>query len=138
MKKILFSPLNPSLTKLMDKVAKKLGLIAKGLPNVQNMVLLMHDEQNLHDTLGGVEFDDSLSGNVTIPRTLYAAIRLPGELRQYSKNSSTDNTWYTDHLFPSIEIAGPRDHASTFTASPGILKYALCDKHNCYVFRLLR
>lgn len=121
-KKILYSPLNPSITKLMEKVAAKLRLTAQGLPDEQNMILLMQDQKNSLDTLGGVQFDDSLSGTAVLPKTLYAAIRLSAELRKYGKNLSIENTWYTDRLFPSIELAGPRDSSSTFTASPGISK----------------
>lgn len=108
--------------KIMEKTAAKLGLTAQGLSNGQNMELLMQDKHNLMSTLGGVQFEESLSGDVDLPRYLFVAIRLPGELRQKNNQTIEDaskmSTWNTDKLFPPNEIAGPRDDTLKFSAFP--------------------
>lgn len=103
----------------MQRTAEKLELTAQGMPNAESMKLLLQNELNLISTLGGVQFDDSLSGIVSLPKDLHAAIRFPGELRTGGMNSIVASSWRTNWLFPQIQFAGPRNPKANFTAIPG-------------------
>lgn len=103
----------------MNKAAKKLNLMAVSRPNAESVELQLQNELNLITVLGAVQFNDSLSGNVSLPNDIYAAIRFPGELRSLGMNSLATSSWRTNLLFPQIQFAGPRSPASNFTAVPG-------------------
>lgn len=120
---IVYSPANEHLEELMQKTAQKLGLTVQNVTNAEAMELLLQDELTLVNTLGSVQFDDSLSDIDSLPRDLYAAIRFPREMRSTSATSS----WMTNLLFPQIQFAGPRSPTSNFTASPGKSLFCVMD-----------
>lgn len=103
----------------MNRAAGILNLTAQAMPSAENMELLLQNEVNLIDILGGVQFEDSLSGFVDLPKDLYAAIRFPGELRTSGLNSLVQSSWRTNLIFPQIQFAGPRSPTENKTATPG-------------------
>lgn len=110
----------------MNRTAQKLGLETRGMLNAETMELYLQDEFNLISILGGIQFNDLLSGNVSLPQDLHAAIRFPAELRTtFSVISLATNSWRTNLLFPQIQFAGPRNPASNFTAPPSKYNFLL-------------
>lgn len=115
---ILYSPMNPDLADIMQKTAQKLNLEATGMPSAESMNFFLQNEMNLIQTVGGIQFNDSLSGSVPLPKDLYAAIRFPGELRSLGVNPLVPASWRTNFVFPRIQYAGPRDPTFIYTATP--------------------
>lgn len=104
----------------MDKTASKLKLKAEGMPSGQAMELLFHNDEKWNEILGGVQFEDSLSGNIDLPKNLHVAIRLPAELRKPPGDLTVvGNSWQTNALFPPIRNRGPRAYKLNETAPPG-------------------
>lgn len=116
---IAYSPTNEHLQKIMENVAATLNLTVYPFKSADEMQLLLQNEVNLAVIIGGVQFDDALSGNVDLPTNLSAAIRFPGELRTHGFSTYTENSWRTNLLFPLYQIAGPRNPFYNFTATPG-------------------
>lgn len=105
----------------MNRMASTLNLTARGMNDSQTLEFLFQKKENLRKILGGIQFDDSLSGNSVLPKKLYAAIRFPAELRNSTKNTGVKrSSWKTDILFPSNRFRGPRSEEFKETAPPGI------------------
>lgn len=111
--------MNANLAVIMDRMAEKLNLTAEARPNAEIVELELNNELNLINTLGAVQFSDTLGYLDPLPKDLYAAIRFPGELRTLGMNSIAASSWRTNLLFPQIQFAGPRTPTENFTASPG-------------------
>lgn len=110
----------------MNATAKKLNLKAEAKPSAESIELYLANKDNLITILGAVQFDDSLSGDVPLPKDMYVAIRFPGELRSQDVKMIDLSNWITNMLFPKVQNAGPRDPMLNFTATPS--KYALFNK----------
>lgn len=104
----------------MNKAASSLNLTVQPMANAETMELFLQNEVNLIHILAGIQFEDSLSGVVSLPNNLYAALRFPGELRTLGMNSIVQSSWRTNLIFPQIQFAGPRSPTENQTASPGI------------------
>lgn len=102
----------------MEKIETKTPLKVEGVASKKHIEALMEIEDNLNSILGAVQLDDSLSGNIPLPKDLRVAIRCPGKLRNQSKEVERD-TWKTNKLFPPMQFAGPRSYTSQYTAPPG-------------------
>lgn len=139
---ILFAPMNPHVTKVMEETAKKLKLKAEGAKNAESMQVLMQDEDNLKTYLGGVQFDDLLNGDnsSSLPKDLSVTIRFPAELRYKpsKENLTAPDSWGTNLLFPIFSFAGPRSPNSSFTAPPRKNPIFVKDHAKGIFFRLLR
>lgn len=109
----------------MNKTAELLNVKAKGMPNAASMEKYVEETPDAHNTIiGAVQFEDSLSGLVSIPKHLYAAIRFPDVLRKRTAGS-IEKDWKTHLLFPQMQTTGPRDPLDIYTASPGTLGLCL-------------
>lgn len=106
----------------MNRTAELLNVKAQGMPDAASMEKYVKETPDAHDTiLGAVQFEDSLSGLVPLPKHLYAAIRFPDVLRKRTIGS-IGKDWKTHLLFPQMQTAGPRDSLDKYTASPGALR----------------
>lgn len=59
----------------MSDTATQLGLFPRGYETSQAMELALDNELTLAVTLAGVQFDNSLAINDSLPENLHAAIR---------------------------------------------------------------
>ncbi|KAK5642701.1 hypothetical protein RI129_008868 [Pyrocoelia pectoralis] len=119
-KSIAWSPYNRYLSKIMDNtiaaICKDEEIIPCSLAHLpfQNSSALqtyLSNDLNLIVTLAGVQFSNSLSGDVALPPRVDVTIRFPGELRSgvsLGAKGFGQYTWKTNLLFPLYQIAGPR------------------------------
>ncbi|XP_018330699.1 ATP-binding cassette sub-family A member 3 [Agrilus planipennis] len=107
-----WSPYNPSLERIMNDVVINLGV--SGHRSFNNSALLESAMQasTMDSILAGVQFPDSLHGNVSLYKDLDITIRFPGEQRSARVVGLGSITWFTNLLFPLYQYAGPRriDH----------------------------
>ncbi|KAF5277495.1 hypothetical protein FQR65_LT03832 [Abscondita terminalis] len=119
-KSIAWSPDNKYLSDIMtntiDAICEDEGFLICFLqhipfPDGNSLEKYLGNEFHLITTLAGVQFDDSLKGNVTLPSKMNVTFRFPGELRSGAALGAKgfgQYTWKTNLLFPLYQIAGPR------------------------------
>ncbi|KAF2898000.1 hypothetical protein ILUMI_08174 [Ignelater luminosus] len=117
---VAWSPKNPTLEKIMDNVVKsiyeknkKLKMKQIGFDNRQALEKYLTNELTLLTTIAGIEFDDSLAGSGNLTSNLDITFRFPSELR-----NSTKGNWKTKRLFPTYQVAGPREWTENEGATP--------------------
>ncbi|KAB0796441.1 hypothetical protein PPYR_10502 [Photinus pyralis] len=116
---IAWSPDNPRLRKIMEGAVKAICkdedppcfLSLRSFPNSSSLQTYLSNDLNLVVTLAGVQFRDSLSGDVELPAKVDVTLRFPGELRSgisLGAKGFGQYMWKTNLLFPLYQIAGPR------------------------------
>ncbi|KAB0796416.1 hypothetical protein PPYR_10477 [Photinus pyralis] len=105
---IVWSPLNPYLTKIMDETITGLNDVSKhgsfkhtGFNHSDKLNEELFNQLSL-SLFAAVIFDDSFSGDVKLERNLSAIFRFPGEV-----HGST--TWKTGEIFPRYYLPGVRE-----------------------------
>ncbi|KAK4876911.1 hypothetical protein RN001_009417 [Aquatica leii] len=119
-KSIAWSPNNKYLGQIMNNTIEAicedesfLFCSLESLPfnDSNSLENYLNNEFHLVTTLAGIQFDDSLKGNVVLPPKLTVTFRFPGELRSGASLGAKgfgQYTWKTNLLFPLYQIAGPR------------------------------
>ncbi|XP_046959913.1 phospholipid-transporting ATPase ABCA3-like [Vanessa cardui] len=92
---------------LINEIAKRLVRV-KGYEKASELRGIYKTEQVTREVIAAVEFDDSLLGTNFLPKNLSYALRFPERPRLNSFHRLGSRSWYTDVVFPYMELSGPR------------------------------